>query len=96
MNRDNRRTAKDLERRRIDRALAALEDALNRCREEDVRYGTGVLAALEFLEQHADEQWPFEHFRKALADPRMDTTKPEARWQLLNASLNVIKRVIRR
>ena len=96
MNRDNRQTAKDLERRRIDRALAALEDALNRCREEDVRYGTGVLAALEFLEQHADEQWPFEQFRKALADTRMDTTKPEARWQLLNASLNGIKRVIRR
>jgi len=93
MNRDNRQTAKDLNRRRIDRALAALENALSRCREEDVR-GLGVSAALEFLEQRADEQWPFEQFRKALADPRMDTTKPEARWQLLNASLNGIKRVI--
>ena len=93
--RDSRQTAKDQKRRRIDRALAALEDALNRCRQENVGDGTGVYAALSFLERHANEQWPFEQFRK-LADPRMDTTKPEARWQLLNASLNGIKRVIRR
>jgi hypothetical protein len=48
------------------------------------------------LERHADEQWPFEQFRKALANPGMDGPKPEARWQVLNASLNGIKRVIRR
>ena len=96
MNRDNRQTAKDLERRRIDRALAALEEAVSRCREQDVRYGMGVSEALSFLSLHADEQWPFEQFQKALADARMDTTKPEARWQVLNASLNGIKRVIRR
>ena len=52
--------------------------------------------ALSFLALHADEHWPFEQFQKALADPGMDGPKPEARWQMLNASLNGIKRVIRR
>ena len=96
MNRDNSQAGKDVERRRIERALARLEEAVSRCREEDVRDGTGVLAALEFLALRADEQWPFEQFRKALANPGMDGPKPEARWQVLNASLNGIKRVIRR
>ena len=96
VNRDDRQAAKDIERRRIDRALAALEDAVGRCREKDVRYGLGVSAALSFLALHADEQWPFEQFQNALADPGMDGPKPEARWQMLNASLNGIKQVIRR
>jgi len=94
MNRSNRATRKDLERSRIDRALAGLEDALNRCRKEDVRYTTGVEAPLQFLEMQADEKWPFEQFRKTLEDPGMDGTKPEAHWQVLNASLNEIKKVI--
>jgi hypothetical protein len=59
-----------LERSRIERALAGIEDAVRRCREEDVRYSAGVLAALSFLERRADERWPFEQFRKALEDPR--------------------------
>ncbi len=59
-------------------------------------YGTGVSAALSFLERRADKQWPFEQFRKALKDPGMEATKPEARWQILNASLNAIKRAVRR
>lgn len=41
------------------------------------------------------KKWPFERFRKALEDPGMDGTKPEARWQILNASLNAIKRAVR-
>jgi hypothetical protein len=61
----------------------------------DVRYGLGVSAALSFLALHSDEQWPFEQLRKALADAGMGGPKPEARWQLLDASLNGIKRVIR-
>src|SRR5438093_1833624 len=85
----------ELEHRRIERALAGLEDAVRRCRDEDVRYGTGVSAALSFLERCADEKWPFEQFRKALEDPGMEGTKPEARWQMLNASLNAIKRIVR-
>jgi hypothetical protein len=96
MNRDNRQTHKEIERRRIERAIAILEEAVSQSREKDVRYSLGVVAALSFLAQHADEQWPFEQFRTALADPGMDTTKPEARWQVLNASLNGIKRVVRR
>ena len=59
-----------------------------------MRDGSGVLAALEFLALHAREQWPFEQFRKALADSSMDG--PETLWQMLNASLNAIKRVVRR
>ena len=83
-------------RRQIDRALAALETALCCCREEDVRYTTGAIEALSFLERLADEQWPFEQFREALADPGMETTQPEARWQSLNAALNGIKRAVGR
>jgi hypothetical protein len=91
-----RPTKEELERSRIDRALARLEDALRRCRTEDVRYGTGISAALSFLELRADEKWPLEQFREALAEPGMEGTKPEARWQMLNASLNAIKRVVGR
>ena len=61
-----------------------------------MRYGTGVFAALDFLALRADEQWPFEQFRKALEDSGMERTKPEARWQILNASLNAIKRAVGR
>jgi hypothetical protein len=78
VNRDNRQAGKDIERRRIERALAALEDAVSRCRKEDVRYGLGVSVALSFLALHADEHWPFEQFQNALADPGMDGPKPEA------------------
>ncbi len=63
MNRDNGQASKDVERRRIKRALARLEEAVSRCREEDVRDGTRVLAALEFLALHAREQWPFEQLK---------------------------------
>ena len=94
MNQRGHRSRIEEEERRIDRALAGLEDAVRRCREEDVRYGTGISAALSFLERCADEKWPFEQFRKALEDPGMEGTKPEARWQMLNASLNAIKRVV--
>jgi len=96
MNQHSHRSQEELDRRRIDLALAGLEDAVRRCRDEDVRYGTGVSAALSFLELRADEQWPFEQFRKALEDPWMDGTTPEARWEILNASLNTIKRAVRR
>ena len=96
MNPPARPTRKDLERSRIKRAIAGLEDAVSRCRKEDVRYGTGLYAALQFLEMQADEKWPFEQFREALEDPGMDGTKPEARWQVLNASWNAIKQVVGR
>jgi hypothetical protein len=94
MNHHNHRSREELDRRRIDRALAGLEDAVPRCRDEDVRYGTGISAALSFLELRVDEKWPFEQFR--LEDPGMDGTKPEVRWQTLTASLNAIKRAVGR
>ena len=96
MARPNHRTREELDRSRIERALAGLEDAVRRCRDEDVRYGTGISATLSFLELRADEKWPFEQFRKGLEDPGMEGTKPEARWQMLNASLNAIKRAVGR
>jgi hypothetical protein len=47
---------------------------------------------LSYLERLTNEKWPFEQFRKALEDPGMEGTKPDARWQMLNGSLNAIKR----
>jgi hypothetical protein len=72
----------------IARALAIL------CRTEDMRT-KAVFAALSFLETRAKEQWPFHQFRKALANPGMENVEPEGRWQVLNASLNGIKRLVR-
>ena len=66
MNRGDSQASRDVDRRRIERALARLEEAVSRYREEDVRDRTGVLASLEFLALHACEQWPFEQFLKAL------------------------------
>ena len=42
--------------RQIERSLAVLEKAVSRCREEDLRNGTGVLVALEFLALYTDKQ----------------------------------------
>jgi len=47
MNRSTRPNRKDLDRSRIERCLAGLDDAISRCRTEDVRYGTGLFAALK-------------------------------------------------
>ena len=56
MNRSTRPNRKDLDRSRIERCLAGLDDAISRCRTEDVRYGTGLYAALQFLEMQAQER----------------------------------------
>ena len=91
-----RKTLAELHASRTDRCLTALDEALNRCREEDVRYGTGVPAALSFLERQADETWPFDQFRQALEDFSTEPVKAEARHQVLDASLSGIKRAIGR
>ena len=44
-------------------ALAVLENALDRCRHEDMRTAE-VFAALDFLEVHATQKWPFDRFRR--------------------------------
>lgn len=67
-------------------ALAVLEDALERCRKEDMRT-PDVFAALDFLEAHAFRKWPFDQFRDALEN----STSEEGRRQVLNASLNGIR-----
>ena len=73
-------------------ALAVLEEVANSsgdvCTEE-------VLAALDFLEARATVKWPFGQYRNALATEHreLDVDK-EGRRQVLNASLNGIKRVV--
>jgi hypothetical protein len=55
-----------------------------------------TVLASNYLTIQQDEKWPLEQCRKALEDPGMEGTKPEARWQMLNASLNAIKRAVGR
>ena len=56
-----------------------------------------VLAALDFLEAQTDARWPFEQFRKVLAprEGELDLDRV-GRSQVLNASLNGIKRAMKR
>ena len=74
--------------RRSGPPIAVLEDALARCRREDMRTPS-VERALTALASRATEAWPSEQFRRALAT----TDRDEDRWQLMNASLNAIKLV---
>ena len=46
------------------RQVAVLEDALARCRNEDIRTAE-VYAALDFLAARADQKWAFEQFRES-------------------------------
>jgi hypothetical protein len=72
-------------------ALAILTDALDRCRDEDMRTAD-VFAALDFLAARATVKWPFEQFRAELLDDTGSALwEVEGRWQVLNASLNGIK-----
>ena len=76
-------------------ALAVLQDALNRCRHENMRTPE-VLAALDLLETNADPKWPFAQFREALDGYRSREWEQEGRWQTLNASLNGIRLAVAR
>lgn len=67
-------------------ALAVLEDALERCRREEMRTAE-VYGTLDFLEVCAFRKWPFDHFRDALEN----STSEEGRRQVLNASVNGIR-----
>jgi hypothetical protein len=69
----------------VETALAVLEDALSRCRREDMRTPE-VFAALDFLGSRAGSKWPFDPFRNSL-----DSNNEEGRWQNLNATLNGIR-----
>jgi hypothetical protein len=69
----------------VETAIAVLEEALNRCRREDVRTPE-VFAALDFLQPRVSSKWPFEQFRKSL-----DSNNEAGRWQNVNASLNAVR-----
>jgi hypothetical protein len=74
-------------------ALAILEDAHRRCGTEDMRTAA-VYSALQCRERSASERWPFDQFRHALGSGPFS---PDAagRGQVVNASLNGIRRVCR-
>jgi hypothetical protein len=78
------------------KALAALADALDRCRNEDVR-SPALTAALDALGGGASESWPFDQFRRSLdyGVENAGASAAEGRWQNVNASLNAIRRVVR-
>jgi len=75
-------------------ALAVLDDALHHCGTENMRTPAVVTAPAE-LGLGAAEAWPFAQFRHAL-DASIDQPAADGRQQLLNASLNAIRRVCRR
>ena len=77
----------------IKAALSILEDALNRCRQEDMR-NAEVYTALNYLQLSANIAWPFEQFRNALHSYSNNRLEEEARWQMMNASLNAIRRAV--
>jgi hypothetical protein len=79
----------------VPNALIVLEDAVDRCMTDNVET-PAVLAALDFLDRQATVvKWPFDQFRKALApkEGELDLNR-EGRRQILNASLNGIKRAV--
>jgi hypothetical protein len=71
-------------------ALVVLQDALDRCRDEDMRTPE-VFAALDFLGARTKQKWPFQYFREALERSVTKGWEREGRWQTLNASLNGIR-----
>jgi hypothetical protein len=53
-----------------------------------------VLATLDFLEARANPKWPFKQFREALKQSASMDWEIEGRYQILNASLNGIRRAV--
>ncbi len=78
------------EKRKIRSCLAALENALVRCRHENVGTLT-TYAALHFLGTRAKEKWPFQQFREAIDEEGPRRWQFQRRWDLVNAALNAIK-----
>ena len=74
-------------------ALAVLADAVDLCREEDMRTPE-VLASLDLLARSTSPRWPFEQFKESLNFAIGDPSHAEGRWQNVNASLNAIRRAI--
>ncbi len=74
-------------------ALAVLADAVDRCREEDMRTPE-VLASLDLLAPHTATRWPFERFQESLNFAVGDPSHAERRWQNVHAALNAIRRAV--
>ncbi len=72
-------------------ALAVLADAVNRCREEDMRTAE-VFASLDLLARRTSTRWPFEQFKESLNFAVGDPSHAEGRWQNVHAALNAIRR----
>jgi len=77
----------------IAEAIVILQDALDRSRTEDIRTPE-VFAALDFLAARATAKWPFKQFREALEGSVSQDWEIEGRRQVLNASLNGIRRAV--
>jgi hypothetical protein len=75
------------------KALAILQDALDCSHTEDIRTPE-VFAALDFLAARATAKWPFKQFREALEGSVSQDWEIEGRRQILNASLNGIRRAV--
>jgi hypothetical protein len=72
-------------------ALAVLGDAVDRCRQEDMRTAE-VFASLDLLARRTSTRWPFEQFKESLNFAVGDPSHAEGRWQNVHASLNAIRR----
>jgi hypothetical protein len=64
------------------KGLAILEDALDRCRTEDIRTPE-VFAALDFFGSAYKSEWPFKQFREALEGSLSLDWEIEGRRQML-------------
>jgi len=78
---------------RCSNALAILQDALDRCQTEDMRTPE-VFAALDFLAARATAKCLVKQFREALEGSASQDWEIEGRRQILNASLNGIRRAV--
>lgn len=82
-------------RRRIDvsDALDILQSAVDRCGVVDIRTAD-TYTALTFLERRSTVRLPFNQFRSALEYGTATTLDKNALWELLNASLDGIRRSV--
>jgi len=73
--------------------LQLRQDALDRSHTQDKRTPE-VFAALDFLAARATAKWPVKQFREALDGSASQDWEIEGRRQILNASLNGIRRAV--
>lgn len=73
----------------VSKAFAVLENALDRCRDENMRTDE-VVGALAYLGRLTPHHHPFTQMYKSLDMKENE----EARWQNVNASVNALKREV--